>query len=161
MATLQILHECCTYCQRTVKELKLLHNQTLGNLKTEMESERILLEQEIGKLKQNIADIEEKSRLGQTQLHDLQMENTTLRREITALQGQLRMQEAGEECVNCQSVGMAVGEKALQLIEREKSVEELQRFFRKFCKRLTQQDQLLALMSDLHIGRRGKNGLRD
>ncbi|XP_064172956.1 uncharacterized protein LOC135244531 isoform X3 [Anguilla rostrata] len=128
------------------------HNQTLANLKTEMESERILLEEKIGKLKQNMADgIQEKSRNRQKQLQEVQKENATLRGEIAALESQLKRQKAPEVCTNCQSLEMAVEEKALQLIEREKTVEELQRFCRKFCKQLTQQDRLLALMSELHI----------
>ncbi|XP_064172955.1 uncharacterized protein LOC135244531 isoform X2 [Anguilla rostrata] len=125
MPALQMHYELCANYECTIRELKLQHNQTLANLKTEMESERILLEEKIGKLKQNMADgIQEKSRNRQKQL---------------------------QECTNCQSLEMAVEEKALQLIEREKTVEELQRFCRKFCKQLTQQDRLLALMSELHI----------
>ncbi|KAG5831087.1 COP1-interactive protein 1-like [Anguilla anguilla] len=152
MPALQMHYGLCANYECTIRELKLQHNQTLANLKTEMESERILLEEKIGKLKQNMADgIQEKSRNRQKQLQEVQKENATLRGEIAALESQLKRQKAPEVCTNCQSLEMAVEEKALQLIEREKTVEELQRFCRKFCKQLTQQDRLLALMSELHI----------
>ncbi|KAJ8360082.1 hypothetical protein SKAU_G00166070 [Synaphobranchus kaupii] len=152
MATSCMHHEYSANYERTIRELKLQHNQTLANLKTEMESERILLEEKNGKLNQHIADVlQEKSRNRQKQLQELHKENATLRREITALESQLKTQKAPEVCTNCQSLETAVEEKALQLIEREKTVEELQRFCRKFCKQLTQQDRLLGLMSDLHI----------
>ncbi|KAJ8250276.1 hypothetical protein COCON_G00221980 [Conger conger] len=152
MASLQMHYEYCTYYERMIRELKLQHNQTLSNLKTEMESERILLEERNGKLKQNIAGVhQEKSRNRQKQLQELQKENATLRGEITALETQLKTAKSPEVCMNCHSLEMAVEQKALLLIEREKTVEELQRFCRKFCKQLTQQDRLLALMSDLHV----------
>ncbi|KAI1894760.1 hypothetical protein AGOR_G00119060 [Albula goreensis] len=148
---LQMPHECAANYERTIRELKLQHNQTLANLKTEMESERILLEEKIGKLKLNVSDVLlEKSRERQKQLQELHKENATLKAEIAALQSQLQIQKTPEMCVNCQSLEMAVEEKALQLIQKEKMVEELQRFCRKFCKQLTQQDRLLAMMSDLH-----------
>ncbi|KAG9344186.1 hypothetical protein JZ751_010855, partial [Albula glossodonta] len=153
---LQMPHECAANYERTIRELKLQHNQTLANLKTEMESERILLEEKIGKLKLNVSDVLlEKSRERQKQLQELHKENATLKAEIAALQSQLQIQKTPEmvyssmphinetywfQCTNCQSLEMAVEEKALQLIQKEKMVEELQRFCRKFCKQLTQQD---------------------
>ncbi|KAJ8402677.1 hypothetical protein AAFF_G00363490 [Aldrovandia affinis] len=149
---MHVPHECSANYERTVRELKLQHNQTLANLKTEMESERILLEERICKLKQNVAGVlHEKSRERQKQLQELHKENTILKGEIAVLQSQLKIQNTPEMCADCQSLELVVEAKALQLIEREKTVEELQRFCRKFCKQLTQQGRWLVLMNDLHI----------
>ncbi|XP_066553419.1 meiosis-specific nuclear structural protein 1-like [Amia ocellicauda] len=122
----QMYLECTSAYEQTIKDLTLQHNLTISDLKEEMNSERIRKDENINKLKQQISDIlQGNSWERQQQLEELQKEINRLTAETSALKQQLKLEQTPKLCKNC---------KSLQLILKEKSVEELQDFCKRFGK---------------------------
>ncbi|XP_069036052.1 cingulin-like protein 1 isoform X3 [Lepisosteus oculatus] len=143
---MQINHERTSACEQTIKELKLLHNVNIAELKKEMDSERHSNNEKISKLKQQVSDIlEGRSWARHQQLEDLTKEIVRLTEETKTLKKQLTAEQIPKMCKNCKSLQSRLEEKTLQLRLKEKTVEELHNFCKRFEKQLTQQDKLLGL----------------
>nr|XP_015218344.1 PREDICTED: serine/threonine-protein kinase MRCK beta-like isoform X1 [Lepisosteus oculatus]XP_015218345.1 PREDICTED: serine/threonine-protein kinase MRCK beta-like isoform X1 [Lepisosteus oculatus] len=143
---MQINHERTSACEQTIKELKLLHNVNIAELKKEMDSERHSNNEKISKLKQQVSDIlEGRSWERHQQLEDLTKEIVRLTEETKTLKKQLTAEQIPKMCKNCKSLQSRLEEKTLQLRLKEKTVEELHNFCKRFEKQLTQQDKLLGL----------------